>query len=149
MLAPRQRLGVLGVLVDAEGRVLVANHALRAGKPWGLPGGFVERGEHPATALARELREELGLDVEVGTLLRCDRDGVEPDDDGPSGLTLTYACRLAAAPPGGETVAATSWELFEARWLPLPEAEARVRGFEAEAARVAAALPNGGLPSGR
>ena len=143
MLAPRQRLGVLAVLVDAEGRVLVANHVLRAAKPWGLPGGFVERGEHPAIALARELREELGLDVEVGTLLRCDRDGVEPDEDGPSGLTLIYACRLAAAPPGGDAVAATSWELFEARWLPLPEAAARVRGFEAEAARVATGLPSG------
>jgi 8-oxo-dGTP diphosphatase len=33
---------------------------------WSLPGGLLDRGEHPADGVRREVREELGLAVEVG-----------------------------------------------------------------------------------
>lgn len=54
-----------GVLVDATGRVLMLQRLPGkhlAGK-WEFPGGKFERGEHAAAALARELREELGIEV--------------------------------------------------------------------------------------
>jgi 8-oxo-dGTP diphosphatase len=52
-------------LVDADGRVLLAQRP--EGKSmaglWEFPGGKVESGERPETALIRELGEELGIDV--------------------------------------------------------------------------------------
>ena len=52
-------------LIDADGRVLMAKRP--EGKSlaglWEFPGGKVEEGERPETALIRELKEELGIDV--------------------------------------------------------------------------------------
>ena len=52
-------------LVDADGRILLAQRP--QGKNlaglWEFPGGKVEAGERPETALIRELKEELGIDV--------------------------------------------------------------------------------------
>jgi len=52
-------------LVDADGRVLLAQRP--EGKSmaglWEFPGGKIEPGETPETALIRELQEELGIDT--------------------------------------------------------------------------------------
>jgi 8-oxo-dGTP diphosphatase len=57
-------------LVDADGRVLLARRP--EGKPmaglWEFPGGKVDPGETPETALIRELAEELGIDVAASCL---------------------------------------------------------------------------------
>jgi mutator protein MutT len=52
------------VISDEAGRVLLLRHRFRPGSGWGMPGGFIELGEQPAEALRRELREEVGLEVE-------------------------------------------------------------------------------------
>jgi len=58
-------LVVAAALVDADGRVLVAQRP--AGKQlaglWEFPGGKVDSGERPEAALIRELREELSIGV--------------------------------------------------------------------------------------
>ncbi len=52
-------------LIDADGRVLLARRP--EGKPmaglWEFPGGKIEAGETPEQALARECREELGIEI--------------------------------------------------------------------------------------
>ncbi|MGI9388485.1 MAG: 8-oxo-dGTP diphosphatase MutT [Boseongicola sp.] len=52
-------------LIDSDGRLLIAQRP--AGKSmaglWEFPGGKVEPGETPETALIRELHEELGIDT--------------------------------------------------------------------------------------
>ena len=52
------------VIFNDQKRVLLLKHRFRAGSGWGLPGGFLERGEQPVEALRRELREEIGLELE-------------------------------------------------------------------------------------
>lgn len=58
-------LVVAAALVDADGRVLLAQRP--EGKSmaglWEFPGGKVNTGEAPETALIRELHEELGIDT--------------------------------------------------------------------------------------
>lgn len=57
-------------LIDADGRVLMARRP--EGKTlsglWEFPGGKVEQGERPEEALIRELKEELGINVEHSCL---------------------------------------------------------------------------------
>lgn len=62
-------LGVVGVLFNAEGDVLLVEHVFHPKKPWGLPGGWVNHKEDPADAIRREMHEELSLDITVGPLL--------------------------------------------------------------------------------
>jgi ADP-ribose pyrophosphatase YjhB (NUDIX family) len=61
---PRLASGAL--FVDSDKILLVRK---TYGNLWDIPGGYVDRGESPATACERELREELGLDRAVKRLL--------------------------------------------------------------------------------
>lgn len=64
---PRKRLIAQGLLRDGEGRILLCELTYK--KDWDLPGGVVDPEESPRETLARELREELGVDLPVGDLL--------------------------------------------------------------------------------
>lgn len=98
----------------------------REGGLWELPGGKVELGEDDRHALARELSEELGIEVEVGAFV------AEATHHYPHGsVTLVgYACRLLSGEPSLRDHDALRWlspsQLDEVTWAPadLPLLEA-------------------------
>jgi ADP-ribose pyrophosphatase YjhB (NUDIX family) len=60
-------VGAAAAVFDVEGRVLLVQRGRppRAGQ-WGIPGGMLELGETLAAAAAREVREECGIEIEIG-----------------------------------------------------------------------------------
>ncbi|MDJ0392298.1 (deoxy)nucleoside triphosphate pyrophosphohydrolase [Rhodococcus sp. G-MC3] len=100
----RRRVVVAGALVR-DGLLLLAQ---RSRPPelaglWELPGGKVEPGETPETALVRELREELGVETSVG-------DALFGDVELSSGLTLrAYRAELISGTPVALDHSALRW----------------------------------------
>lgn len=92
--------GVQGLL-ERDGRVLLGRRAHEPRKGhWDVPGGFLEDGEDPAEGLRREFREETGLEIEVGELVRID---IEPYD-GRSVFSVTYVVRADGEPVAADDV---------------------------------------------
>jgi 8-oxo-dGTP diphosphatase len=64
----RRQIRVVGAMLqNDEGRYLITQRPPKASLPllWEFPGGRVEEGETDAQALAREIREEMGVEVAV------------------------------------------------------------------------------------
>lgn len=86
-------VGVVGLVLNDRGEVLVLEHRFRTPFRWGLPGGFINHGESLAQGLQRELFEEVGLHIEAE----------EPAIDtevSQSGRYVSAALRARATPGG-------------------------------------------------
>ncbi len=92
----RRPIATVGALMfNDAGRVLLVRTRKWSGK-WGIPGGKIERGEKAETALARELKEETGLDIgEIKFVLVQDCIGSEEFYREEHFLLLNYTCRCA------------------------------------------------------
>jgi len=96
-------------LLDRSGRVLLQRRApgrAMAGL-WEFPGGKVEPGELPEAALVRELKEELGIDVEEESLSPACF-GSAPVGDRHM-ILLVYLCRIWSGEPQPLDASALRW----------------------------------------
>ncbi|CAG2141329.1 NUDIX domain-containing protein [Cupriavidus plantarum] len=122
----------VGVMVQPDGRFLLAQRP--AGKPyegyWEFPGGKLEPGESVEAALARELHEELGLDV-----LRSERWRVL-EHDYPHAYVRLFFCKVTAwrGEPVGREGQAFAWQAVPVDVAPLLPATIPVVEWLAEEA---------------
>lgn len=111
-------LEVVGAVIVRHGLVLAARRGptkLLAGQ-WELPGGKVEPGESPKTALVREVSEELRCGITVGEKITTTR---HTYDFGVIELT-TFFAELSAGEPRATEHAELRWlspnDLYDLRW---------------------------------
>jgi 8-oxo-dGTP diphosphatase len=109
IIAPGHTVGALCFLERDDGRVLLLRQYHRDGLT--LPGGLLNRGEDPAGAVVREVREETGLLVEV---------------DMPFATLVAPGSRrvdvLFHVPVRGEVPVRVDGEAIHAEWRDLAEA---------------------------
>ncbi|GAB4432652.1 MAG: hypothetical protein Kow0031_14070 [Anaerolineae bacterium] len=120
LFAPRNRVGVVGVIFNDAGEVLLVEHVFRPDFAWGLPGGWVEQGEDPAEAVQREIHEELNLPVSVKKLLLCQPQGLTKNLTTPRGLGLAYYCRATGSQAELQQrarQAASAFEVLSVAWV--------------------------------
>jgi len=83
-----------GVVREGDAVLIARRTSGTLAGQWEFPGGKLEPGESPEACLARELREELGIEVEVGEIFAVT---YHEYPDGPV-LLLAYTCRLREVP---------------------------------------------------
>ncbi|MFG2816616.1 NUDIX domain-containing protein [Streptomyces sp. NPDC048410] len=99
-------VGVTGVVRNEAGQVLLLKHRMwPEERPWGLPTGYALKGEEFPLTVVREVKEETGLDVTPGRLIRLT-----------SGYRLRVEVAYEALLAGG-TLKIDDFEILEARWF--------------------------------
>jgi 8-oxo-dGTP diphosphatase len=113
MVESGPRVGV-GAIVVREGALLMVLRGKDPGRGlWSVPGGRVEAGEYLFDAVKREVREETGLDVEVGDLL-----GIHEVVGDPHYVIMDYSATVV-----GELTPVAGADADEARWIPFEEVQ--------------------------
>jgi mutator protein MutT len=117
---PAPVVGVGGIVVRGDRALIVKRaHDPRRGE-WSIPGGAVELGERLTDAVRRELREETGLDVDVGAVVES-FDRIHHDDDGRVRyhfVIVDFVCHA----PAGEALAGTDADAVA--WVTAEELDA-------------------------
>lgn len=110
------------LIQDDAGRILCQHRADFKHAWWGLPGGILELGETPESALVREVWEETGLQVEpvrlVGVYSSPRYIVLYPNGDRSHQVTTCYACRITAGALRPDAAEILHLEFFPPEALP-------------------------------
>lgn len=118
----RKRVAVKALIRDSSDRLLLVNPNYK--EHWDLPGGMTEANEPPASALVREIAEELDVGVTVGPLLTLD--WVEPHGPWDDQLVFVFEASILAGDMTDRLKIADE-ELSDFGFFSLHEAEQRLR----------------------
>lgn len=124
---PRYTLGVVAVIADVAGAVLLVEHVYHPRFAWGLPGGWIDADEDPAAAILRELHEELALSARVCRVAHLAKTA-------PNHIDIAFLC--AAESPVGKLC----HELLAYRWVAADELPP-LKPFHARAIELARKQP--------
>jgi 8-oxo-dGTP diphosphatase len=109
---PRIPQVAVGAIIVSDGALLMVRRAREPAKGlWSIPGGRVEFGEYVAAALAREVKEETALDIEVDDLI-----GFAEVVGDPHYVILDFGAHVV-----GDTEPSPSGDAAEARWVAFDE----------------------------
>lgn len=83
---------VTAAVIENQGNFLIAQRKKQShqGMKWEFPGGKIEPGESPELCLAREIREELGINIEVGDIFKV----ISHNYGEKQVILLCYKCRM-------------------------------------------------------
>jgi mutator protein MutT len=107
---------VVAALIEQNGRMLICQRSSTGSFPlsWEFPGGKVEPGESLPDALARELKEELGVASTIGAEQYRTRHRYAQQPELADGLELVFFSAQIAAPPQNLAFEQILWERIEA-----------------------------------
>lgn len=108
----------VGAVVVNDGRALLVRRATEPLKgEWSIPGGVLELGEKLREGIAREVREETGLRVDVGEVLEV-FDSIFPD---PKGRTQYHYVLIDFRCSSDSADAVAGSDVSEVRWVGVEE----------------------------
>lgn len=139
---PRKRAIGQMLVRDPEGRVLLCHLTYK--RDWDLPGGVVEVNESPQVATAREVQEELALDIAAGPLLLTD--WLPPWSGWDDAVTLVFDGGVHDPEPLLSRVVREEREIAGLSFCTLEEVDARCAPFTARRVRAALAALAGEGP---
>jgi len=117
---PTRPLVGTGALILQDGKLLLIKRGAQPGQgKWSIPGGLVELGENVQDAMTREVKEEVGLEVEAVKLMDV-FDSVTLDAQGRIQyhfVVVNFLVRIV----GGSLQTAS--DILEAQWVPFEEVE--------------------------
>lgn len=107
-----------GALVLQNNKLLLIKRGAQPGQgKWSIPGGLVELGENVQDAMAREVKEEVGLDVEALKLMDV-FDSISLDKQGRIQYHFVVVNFLVRIVGGSLQIAS---DILEARWVPIED----------------------------
>jgi len=139
-VSPSFTVGAMCFIERPDGALLLVRHSYR--ERWGVPGGLLQKGEDPEDGVRREVREEVGLRVDL-----LGEPAVVVDAE-PQRVDIVFRAALSEG-QDPDAVQLGSAEIVEARWFApgeLPELQFETAGALVALARAARSPSQRPLP---